>query len=339
MGAEVYHALKAVLHGRGLATAVGDEGGFAPDLPSSEAAIEAILEATEQAGSSGEASRSRSTRPRARSSRTATTASRAARLAGAEMPAFWADLLGRYPIVSLEDGLAEDDWEPGRSSRPSSVTAAARRRRHLRHEPGAPRGAASPSGVANSILIKVNQIGTLTETLEAIRLAQARRLHRGHLAPLGRDRGRDDRRPRRRHGRGPDQDGRAGELGARRQVQPAPAHRGGARRCAPIIPAWARFRGLALNRRSGPFARLSMTVEGQAERRSSPRSGLRRLAREGCAPSSRPEWTRLASTSRTARTTTTARARGSCAQVQAELGRPARADRRPPGPEAPARRR
>ncbi len=85
-------------------------------------------------------------------------------------------------------------------------------------------------GVGNSILIKVNQIGTLTETLDAIAMARERRLHRRHVPPLGRDRGHDDRRPRRRHGLRADQDRRPGALRSRREVQPAPADRGGARR-------------------------------------------------------------------------------------------------------------
>ena len=91
-------------------------------------------------------------------------------------------------------------------------------------------GAASTSGVANAILVKVNQIGTLTETLDAIELARAAGYAVDHLAPLGRDRGRDDRRPRGRDERRPDQDGRAVAHGPRRQVQPAAPDRGGARR-------------------------------------------------------------------------------------------------------------
>src|SRR5476649_2108495 len=109
IGAEVYHSLKAVLHERGLSTAVGDEGGFAPDLPSSEAAIEAILEAAERVGhrdrvaialdpATSEVFRDGAYRFEGRV------------LSSDEMPGFWADLVDRYPIVSIEDGLAEDDW-------------------------------------------------------------------------------------------------------------------------------------------------------------------------------------------------------------------------------------
>jgi enolase len=172
VGAEVYHSLRAVLHKRGFGTGVGDEGGFAPDLDSSEAAIEAILEAAERAG---------------HRERIAIALDPAAsevfeggvyRFEGrekpsAEMPAFWAELIERYPIVSIEDGLAEDDWETwAQLTRELGervqlvgddlfVTNPVRLQRGIE------------AGVANSILVKVNQIGTLTETLEAIRIAQA----------------------------------------------------------------------------------------------------------------------------------------------------------------------
>ncbi|HZQ16822.1 MAG TPA: phosphopyruvate hydratase [Gaiellaceae bacterium] len=172
VGAEVYHALKKVLSERGLATGVGDEGGFAPDLESSEAAIEAILEAAERAGH----------RERVAIALDPATSEVFAggvyRFEGrektsAEMPGFWAELLDRYPIVSLEDGAAEDDWESWRAQTVELggrvqlvgddvfVTNPERLRRGI------------DEGVANSILVKVNQIGTLTETIEAVRLAQS----------------------------------------------------------------------------------------------------------------------------------------------------------------------
>jgi enolase len=171
VGAEVYHSLRAVLHERGFGTGVGDEGGFAPDLESSEAAIEAILEAAERTG---------------HRERIAIALDPAAsevfedgvyRFEGrekpsAEMPGFWAELIGRYPIVSIEDGLAEDDWETwAQLTRELGervqlvgddlfVTNPVRLQRGIE------------AGVGNSILVKVNQIGTLTETLVAIRMAQ-----------------------------------------------------------------------------------------------------------------------------------------------------------------------
>jgi enolase len=171
IGAEVYHALKAVLHERGLETGVGDEGGFAPNLDSSEAAIEAILDAAERAGHRG---------------RVAIALDPAAsevfsggvyRFEGREkrsdeMPAFLAEWIERYPIVSIEDGLAEDDWGAW-----AQLTTELGERVQLvgddifvTNPERLQRGI--DEGVANSILVKVNQIGTLTETIEAVRLAQ-----------------------------------------------------------------------------------------------------------------------------------------------------------------------
>ena len=171
IGAETYHALAKVLGDRGLATGVGDEGGFAPDLESSEAAIEAILEAAERAGhregvaialdpATSEVYRDGVYRFEGREKQSA------------EMPAFWAELVERYPIVSIEDGLAEDDWDAW-----AQLTRELGDRVQLvgddlfvtnpeRLREGIERG------VSNSILVKVNQIGTLTETIEAVRLAQ-----------------------------------------------------------------------------------------------------------------------------------------------------------------------
>jgi enolase len=170
IGAEVYHALRGVLHERGLATAVGDEGGFAPDLPSSEAAIEAILEA---AGRAGHGDRVAIALDPATSElfRDGVYRFEGRELASAEMPDFWADLAAPYPIVSIEDGAAEDDWDAW-----SALTARVGERVQLvgddvfvTNPERLQRGI--DENVANSILVKVNQIGTLTETLEAIRLA------------------------------------------------------------------------------------------------------------------------------------------------------------------------
>jgi enolase len=172
VGAEVYHSLKRVLHDRGLETGVGDEGGFAPNLDSSEAAIEAILEAAEGAGhrdrvaialdpATSEVFGDRVYRFEGRE------------LPSEEMPAFWATLVERYPIVSLEDPLAEDDWDGW-----ARLTADLGDRVQLvgddifvtnseRLREGIDRS------VANSILVKVNQIGTITETVEALSLARS----------------------------------------------------------------------------------------------------------------------------------------------------------------------
>jgi enolase len=171
VGAEVYHALKKVLGDRGLATGVGDEGGFAPDLESSEAAIDAILEAAEQAGN----------RDRIAIALDPATSEvfdsgrytfEGREVASADMPAFWSGIVDTYPVVSIEDGLAEDDWEAW-----AVLTKELGDRVQL---VGDDLFVTSPTrlqqgidrGVANSILVKVNQIGTLTETIEAVRLAQ-----------------------------------------------------------------------------------------------------------------------------------------------------------------------
>jgi enolase len=172
IGAEVYHALKKVLTERGLSTLVGDEGGFAPDLESSEAAIEVILEAAERAG----------LRERIAIALDPATSEvftdgvyrfEGREKTSADLPAFWAELVDRYPIVSIEDGAAEDDWESWRAQTEllgdrvqlvgDDVFVTNRERLQL----GIDRG------VANSILVKVNQIGTLSETIEAVQLAQA----------------------------------------------------------------------------------------------------------------------------------------------------------------------
>jgi enolase len=172
IAAETYHELKTLLGERGLSTAVGDEGGFAPDLESSEVAIDAILDAAERAGHRDRvaialdpASSEFFSDGRYRFEGRA--------LAPEEMPAFYAGLADRFPLASLEDGNAEDDWDGWRAT-----TERLGDRLQL---VGDDVFVTSPSrlqegidrGVANSILIKVNQIGTLTETIEAVRLAHA----------------------------------------------------------------------------------------------------------------------------------------------------------------------
>jgi enolase len=172
IGAEVYHSLKKVLTERGLSTAVGDEGGFAPDLASSEAAIELILEAAERAGH----------RERVALALDPATSEifsdgvyrfEGREKTSAELPEFWAELLDRYPIVSIEDGAAEDDWKSWEAQtrllgdRVQLVGDDIFVTNPARLQQGIDRG------VANAILVKVNQIGTLTETIEAVRLAQS----------------------------------------------------------------------------------------------------------------------------------------------------------------------
>ena len=173
IGAEVFHALKNVLHERGLATGVGDEGGFAPDLESNEAAIEAILDAAERAGhrervaiALDPASTELFHDGRYHFERQGGT-----RDAGG-MIELYEGLASRYPIVSIEDGLAEDDWTGW-----EALTRELGTRLQLvgddlfvTNVERLQRGV--DEGVANAILIKVNQIGTLTETLDTIELAR-----------------------------------------------------------------------------------------------------------------------------------------------------------------------
>ena len=172
IGVEVYHSLKRLLTECGLSTLVGDEGGFAPNLDSSEQAIELILEA---AGRAGHHDRVAIALDPATSEVFSDGVYRfeGREKSSAELPEFWAEIVDRYPVVSIEDGAAEDDWHSWRAltqllgdrvqlvGDDLFVTNAARLQEGIER------------GVANSILVKVNQIGTLTETIEAVRLAQA----------------------------------------------------------------------------------------------------------------------------------------------------------------------
>jgi enolase len=173
-GAEVFHALKTVLHGRGLSTTVGDEGGFAPDLPSNESAIEVILEAIDQAGFKAGSDICLALDPASsefyRDSMYHLDSEDRV-LDADEFVDYLAAWVDRYPIISIEDGMAEDDWEGwklhtdtlgGRIQLVGDdlfVTNTAILQRGI------------DAGIANSILIKPNQIGTLSETLAAIELA------------------------------------------------------------------------------------------------------------------------------------------------------------------------
>ena len=177
-GAEIFHTLKKILNSRGMSTAVGDEGGFAPDLPSNEAALQTILEAIEQAGyqvgrdiclgldvASSEFYRN---------GRYELDAEQRS-FTSAQFTQYLSDLVGRYPIITVEDGMSEGDWEGW-----SLLTVALGRRIQLVGDDlfvtntrilaeGIARG------VANAILIKPNQIGTLSETLAAIEMAEQAR--------------------------------------------------------------------------------------------------------------------------------------------------------------------
>jgi enolase len=172
MVAETFHALKSLLHGRGLATAVGDEGGFAPDLGSAGEAIEAILEAAESAGhreAVGIALDPAATEFYRDGAYRLDGEGRT--LSSAEMVDYLAELVERFPIVSIEDGLAEDDWDGWKllTERLGGSVQLVGDDIFVTNPGRLQRGI--DGGVANAILVKVNQIGTLSETLDTMRLA------------------------------------------------------------------------------------------------------------------------------------------------------------------------
>ena len=175
-GVEIFHSLKSVLTSQGLSTAVGDEGGFAPDLRSNEEAIETILEAIDAAGYIAGDDVMLALDPAASEfyvdGKYVFKKSDKRELSSEEMAAFWTDWCGKYPIISIEDGMAENDWD-GWNSLTRSVGSNVQLvgdDLFVTNVKFLKRGI--EEGTANSILIKVNQIGTLTETLDAIELAR-----------------------------------------------------------------------------------------------------------------------------------------------------------------------
>ena len=174
-GAEVFHALKRTLHDRGLGTAVGDEGGFAPDLESNEAALQGLIEGIEAAGFHPGDDVAIALDPATSEifdDGAYVLEHEGRSLSSDELADYWAEMAGRYPIVSIEDGMDEEDWAGWKALTEKIgdrvqlvgddlfVTNTERLRRGI------------DSQTANSILVKVNQIGTLTETLDAVRMAQ-----------------------------------------------------------------------------------------------------------------------------------------------------------------------
>jgi enolase len=174
IGAETYHHLKAILHERGLSTLVGDEGGFAPDLGSADEACALILEAAERAG---HRERVALALDPATSELVHDGGYRLARQGGtldsAGMVDLWGDLCGRYPIVSIEDGLGEDDWAGWKqlTDRVGGRVQLVGDDLFVTNVDFLQRGI--DEGVGNAILVKVNQIGTLSETLDTIELARS----------------------------------------------------------------------------------------------------------------------------------------------------------------------
>ncbi|MCB2214135.1 phosphopyruvate hydratase [bacterium] len=177
-GAEIYHTLKGVLKEKGYATLVGDEGGYAPALKANEEAVETILEAIEKAGYKAGEDVAIALDPAASEfyeadEKVYNLRTEGRKLSSQEMVAFWVDWVNKYPIVSIEDGLAQDDWEGWKNftdqvgdriqivgddllvTNPSRVARAIK------------------EGSCNSLLVKVNQIGSLTETMEAVTMAQS----------------------------------------------------------------------------------------------------------------------------------------------------------------------
>jgi len=174
-GAEVFHNLKQVLKEKGYATAVGDEGGFAPDLKSNEEAIQAILEGIKGAGFKAGEEVALALDPAASEfdkDGKYILASEKRDLSATEMVDFYKDWVDKYPIVSIEDGLAQDDWEGwkemtlklGKKIQIVGDDLFVTNKKRLKRGIG--------EGIANSILIKLNQIGTLTETIETIKMAK-----------------------------------------------------------------------------------------------------------------------------------------------------------------------
>jgi enolase len=175
MGTEVFHSLKKTLHDRGMNTTVGDEGGFAPDLGSNEEALQLLVQGIEAAGYAPGDDVAIALDPATSeiySDGVYDLEHEGRKLSAEEMAAYWAEMAGKYPILSIEDGMDENDWDGWKALTDKIgatvqlvgddlfVTNPARLREGIE------------KGVGNSILIKVNQIGTLSETLEAIRIAR-----------------------------------------------------------------------------------------------------------------------------------------------------------------------
>jgi len=177
MGAEIFHTLKSVLKKKGYATSVGDEGGFAPNLKSNEEAIETILQAIDQAGYKPGSDVLLALDPASSEFYDGAAyvfkKSDSRKLSSDQMIAFWGDWVANYPIISIEDGMAENDWDGWRALTDALGTGTQLVGDDLFVTNTKFLKKGIDLGVANSILIKVNQIGTLTETLDCIELAKS----------------------------------------------------------------------------------------------------------------------------------------------------------------------
>lgn len=180
MGAEVFHALKKVLHDKGLSTNVGDEGGFAPNLKSNEEGIQMVMKAIESAGYKpgidiSIAMDAATTEFYDEESKMYVfKKSTGDKLTSSQLVDFWADWTNRYPIISIEDGLAEDDWDGWKlmSEKLGNKIQLVGDDLFVTNVNRLQKGI--DSGIANSILVKVNQIGSLTETINTVQLAKSK---------------------------------------------------------------------------------------------------------------------------------------------------------------------
>ena len=180
MGAEVFHALKKVLHDKGLSTNVGDEGGFAPNLKSNEEGIQMVMKAIESAGYKPGIDISIAMDAAAtefydeESKMYIFKKSTGDKLTSSQLVDFWADWPNRYPIISIEDGLAEDDWDGWKlmSEKLGNKIQLVGDDLFVTNVNRLQRGI--DNGIANSILVKVNQIGSLSETINAVQLAKSK---------------------------------------------------------------------------------------------------------------------------------------------------------------------
>jgi enolase len=175
IGVEVFHALKRTLHDRGLSTAVGDEGGFAPDLDSNEAALEMLIAGIEAAGHRPGDDVAIALDPATSEifdDGAYVLEHEGRTLSSEEMAEYWAEMASRYPIISIEDGMDEEDWDGWKlvTERIGDRVQLVGDDLFVTNTERLGRGI--ELGVANSILIKVNQIGTLSETLAAMRMAE-----------------------------------------------------------------------------------------------------------------------------------------------------------------------
>jgi enolase len=175
MGAEVFHALKRTLHERGLSTAVGDEGGFAPDLDSNEAALQALIEGIEAAGYRPGHDIDIALDPATSEifeNGSYNLEHEGRTLSSSDLVSYWSEICSRYPVISIEDGLDEEDWDGWRVLTKQLGDRVQLVGDDLFVTNTERLGRGIQTGAANSILIKVNQIGTLTETLAAVRMAE-----------------------------------------------------------------------------------------------------------------------------------------------------------------------